>query len=1526
MASRSRVNTKFVVILSCAVLLIFGVVAYVGYSIVIKSGDDLARMGNEKMAEAERAEAAGDTRAAQQAYDAAQFLFSKAVNKERGNRAFLDLWRGAMDKWVPENQAAYSTAFDKYVALLRSTAILEGTSIPDHTNYLELLDQNIMLSSPSREGFEFLKLQTTEMLAYFDDDSGDVLRRYRGRAIVELIDNNFQVEEADWNRAREDLLAALKANPADASSAVALARLSLAESRRSRGSDRFEEADQKVEEARSIIASFIAENPGNAVAMLGQLQLDLDITVDEARRAAPTDPMAVRNAVSTLVPRLSDVLDALMATDAEKLDIFTIARFRYLESLLTPETRGSTTDRVLERALAAQPSSSDFLALRARISFDRKDFVKAIEQYQTVVTLPQRPVSLEGIRQYSRRIEALTQQAEASLGLWEQASTDEERARHVESARGYRLALSRELPADSPPLLLLDAKIAVCAGNTTEGQRLLVQYNERTGNNDIQGLWLLGQITSRTQPGVARQQFERILSIQPTNVPTIVALAAVESQLQNMARAIELYELALTQDPGNQAARTALEQARIVTGAAVSTDPVIQSLVEAGRVAQGTATEPGDTQQAIALLERALVEHDADLRIVSQLARLYLEREDLASTNRVVEAGLAKDPGNELLQRLKRGISSGDPVTAAITLIDESPDAPHIKAINKYRLYRSRGMEPEALAQLAEAERLAPDDRNVIESAFNEALSTRDFTQAQAVSERAIRLDLDRVGGLTYRARIASVQGNTADATRLFQQATANPAATPEIHRLLARHLVSSGRPQEAIAAYQRALSMRPDDIATINELLATLIRENDLNRALELARSSQNVALRNDVFENLWMDLEAAAGDKQLALERRTRITELSPNDRSNKISLASIMIELAQWDAARKLIDELRASEDSLQLVELDAKWYADQNNIDGARGIFVSYITDQDPETLTADAYIAFGRFMVQRGDLETGLSAITQGRSRQDKATLPADKELADTLFRAGRHSDAAPLYAGIVDANADTEEGVYRLRYIETLIRLERWDDAEAQIAATGARATTDHVLVLLRSSVARGKGDTRRQRELLDQAVALAPEDPLVYVERAQSYASDPALLNQALADLARAIQLRPGNWQALRIRASILAQQGRFDDAINDLKLALAANPGLIDLRFGLMLELVARDRAIEAVAIAEEGLVRRPSDLRLMLGSGQIFAQRGMWDRASQFYGRAFRQAQDISTAQVYLESLMNMTPPDLTEASNVLTRLGPAVASEPSLLIARAEVLAKRNRPDDARRELTAAYQLVRNNPRLIGAWYAGSRRVLSRPGEMNAYLENLEREVPDQWVTFLRAQTFTDAPATLSQGLEMLRRVQASENVQLSLLAFRTEGNALYGAERFAEAVEAWRRGLQKYGDDWEINNNVGFTLAKKLGKAEEAVPFAERAAQLNPDVPDIQDTLGVVYTAAARYDDAERALSRALELSRAGSDSQATILLHFALLEQARGNEEAARSRARAASDIVQASTTAPASLREEVQEVLRSVQ
>lgn len=729
---------------------------------------------------------------------------------------------------------------------------------------------------------------------------------------------------------------------------------------------------------------------------------------------------------------------------------------------------------------------------------------------------------------------------------------------------------------------------------------------------------------------------------------------------------------------------------------------------------------------------------------------------------------------------------------------------------------------------------------------------------------------------------------------------------------------MNQGRTQEGVAAYRRGLDMRPDDLATINELVAALVRSNDLLAALQVARDSERYARADPMFQDIWLNLEGAVGDRALALDKRRKMVELNPTNRAAKIALAAILIETANWAEARKLLDELRSQEDSLQLVELDAKWNADQNNLAGASTAFVNYVTGLDPATLTAAPYISFGKFMLARNQREIGLNALNQARPFQDPKVLEADKEYADALFMAREYEKAAEVYRTIVSANADTEQKTYELRLVEAMLRLEKWDEAEAQLSGFDPRAESDAVLLMLRADAAKGKGDLRRCRELLDKAVTASPDDALVYVERAQARADDPLLAGQAMQDLDRALQLRPSLWQALRLRASLHAKAGRMDEAISDLRLAVTSNPSLNDLRYGLMLELINRGRTNDAAEVAEEGLKQRPGDLMLMLGAGQIFAERDLWPRAASFYRRAWMQAQDVSTAQLYVESLLNATPPDLTEAANVLTRMGDRVNTDPALILARAEILAKRGRMDDARRELTASYGNVRDNARLVMAWYAGARRILSKPGELAAYLELLEKEVPDPWVTYMRGQTLCESIGTVSQGVALLRSVQQTTNVTLGVNAHRGEGTAFYNHQQFDEAIAAWKRGLEKYPDDWEMNNNVAFVLSKKLGRAEEAVPFAERAAKMNPNASEIQDTLGVVYTMTKQYDLAEAALRKAMDNSRAGSDSQVMILVHQGSLEVARGNMEAARAKAKEAEDLLNAMPNARESLRNEV--------
>ncbi|QYK47215.1 MAG: tetratricopeptide repeat protein [Phycisphaeraceae bacterium] len=1518
----SRVNVKFVVILSAALTLVCGVVAYVGISIVLKSGDDLVRMGDAKLKEAESAESAGNNALAQEAYGASAFLYSKAVAKDRSNVEFLDRWATALSRWTPDTQTAYRSAFERSMAIKRQRAILLRTNLEAYHDYLGTLERQILLGELSRQSLDYLISETAAALQYFENDAGDALRRYRGRALVEIMDSNLELTEQQREQARADLLSALKVEPTNATAAVALARWGRAESKRVAALGEAARAAEIEREAVGTLRSFVEQNRTNTTGLLGLLTIDTEVALS----GAGSQESARRALLASLRPRLDAVREAMMADDPAKLDILTIARFRLLESLLDPESGSESTREILARAIAANPTDPDLLAMNARLSFDLRQFARAIDEYQAVADLKPRPVSLEGMRRYLRRVEAISQQAESVLGMWEQTTGAEERTALVERANKYRQALAAELPTDAPALLLLDAKIAIASGRESDAQRLLFTYNERTLSNDVQGVWLLGQVTMRTQPGIARRQFERVLQMQPGNAAAMIALASMESQLQNHTRAIELYRQALAINPGNEQAQRGLDTSLIATNQKSSDDPVIQIIIDARRTEAGTMENPGDPAGAVAMLERGVVEHDLDLRLVSELVRLYLDREEVAKARQLVSQASARHPQHDSLTRLQNALSKGDPVEAAIDLIDSSDLAPATKELSKYRLYRSRGRTADATRAIAAAQRLAPDDAGVIEIAFNDALESRDVERAKSIVERATRLDTDRVGGLTYRARVEMLEGKTAESARTLQQAINAGAPSVGIHRLLGRQLVNLGREQEGFASYRRALEMRPDDVQTINELIAVLVRSNRLQEALAVARDSEKYARTDRTFQNLWMDLEAAVGDKALALSRRMRMVELDPENRENRVALAAILIETARWAEARKVIDDLRSTGDSLQLVELDAKWHADQNDVDGARGVFVGYITEQDPATLTSEPYIVFGRFMLNRRLNDVGIAALNQARTRQDPKVMEADKELADSLFRLQQFADASALYKGVLDANADSPEQLYRLRYIETLLRLQQWDSAESLVAGFGDRVENDPVVLMLRADIAKGRGDMRRCREILDRAVAVAPEDALVYVERAQARAQDPLLVGQAMQDLDRALQLRPSLWQALRIRAAIRAQQGDIEGALADLRSAVTANPALNELRYGLMLELLNRGRSTDAAEVAEQGLSQRPGDLMLMLGTGQIFAERGQWPRAAVFYRRAWMQAQDVATAQLYVESLLNMTPPDLTEATNVLNRMGERVANDPSLILARAEILAKRNRLDDARRELTASYTNVRNEPRQIMAWYAAARRILTRPGELASYLELLEREIPDPWVTYLRGRTLAESSATLSQGVELLRRVQGTNNVALGVNAFRSEGGSYYALDRYEEAVEAWKRGIQKYADDWEMNNNLGFVLAKKLGRAAEAVPFAEHAARMNPNVAEIQDTLGVAYTMTKQFDKADAALQKAMSLSRAASESQITIMVHQGVLDHAMGNMESARTRAKSADDLLRAMPTENPSIRAEVDALLRLVQ
>lgn len=92
----------------------------------------------------------------------------------------------------------------------------------------------------------------------------------------------------------------------------------------------------------------------------------------------------------------------------------------------------------------------------------------------------------------------------------------------------------------------------------------------------------------------------------------------------------------------------------------------------------------------------------------------------------------------------------------------------------------------------------------------------------------------------------------------------------------------------------------------------------------------------------------------------------------------------------------------------------------------------------------------------------------------------------------------------------------------------------------------------------------------------------------------------------------------------------------------------------------------------------------------------------------------------------------------------------------------------------------------------------------------------------------------------------------------------EGNALYKAGRYAEALACFTRSLELSPDNPDMLNNRGVAL-DNLGRYEEAWKDYTRALELRPDSPEALDNRGATLGHLKRYEEARKDFTRSLEL-------------------------------------------------------------
>lgn len=1482
-----RVNKKFVITLSLSLVGAFLLLAGAGFFLLKNSAGDLAKAGDQFMANKQ--------------FDNAVDRYSKAVNKEPTNTIYIQKWREALKSTAPELLVTYRNYFDQWMMATRALARLQTENVEIQREYLDLVEGTI---SP----IGFSRADQDRMVADVDvlvennrvkSPTGpwEVIKRYRGIAKLQIFNSVPESRPELAKEAEEDFLAALRADPTDALSAIGLQNLYNVQANRAATKSLADEAQVYTDKAVQVIDDFAAKNPNDPMILLALASRELDKVYQEVMTNKTADSKAgeiARKFQTELDPFMTRAFEAIKATDPDKVTMRILDQLRRLDSLLDVTGKQAKTEEILTKLLEARPNDSLLLATKAELYATRDDYKTAIATIQKIIELPTPPTSLEGMRLFGLRSNAQYLQAMWS-GKLAALTPEAERAPVLAEAKALRTKFAAAEAPDSANLMFVDAQLAYVEGDYGRANRLLDQYDRATRpRQNVDALYLHAQVADRlNQPGLAKERLDSLLRIQASRLSALAFLADVEFRLQNYQRSFELYQNLRNVFPDSAFFKERAELLTALLGGANTSDPVTAALVEVQSMSTARPGQKDRSSEIVPFLERKVEELKYDPRIVQILANNYLRENRRADAVKLVNKAIAASPENEAFKRMAIAVGESDPLKASEALIDSDTQAQPIdKLVGKYQIYRQAGKMDDAEKFLIEAAKINPDDKRVVEYQFLDACEAQNWDLAKALTDRATKANMDEADGLTFKARLLANQGKHTEAVSAMEEAVAKGGAVPEVWRMKGRIEFGAGRRAAAVASFREALKLRPTDVGTVNDLMNALRTLDRADEALGMARASEKFARSDETFMNNWLNLEAAVGNRVFAIERREALARSSPMNRANLISLAQLYTLEREWTKARPVIEQARALSPGLDILVLDATWHWDQGEREKARAIYTKFIEDELKLGPTPVPHLAYATFLAQRQDMDGALVALESARKYQDPKAAEADKGIVDVYMGMGNYEQAALVCRRIINDGADSTDQMYRKRLVECLAKISNFTEAQKEIEAIlKAEAETkneDSTSWLLSADIKRGLGDERGQKETLDRAVAKFPDDPMVFLKRGEALYSDPKSARDAISDFNKALQLRPDMWMAYRMRALAHTTLNQKDEYIRDFRAAVKLAPYNDELLYGLISDLLRDgDRINEALDISSEALAKRPRDVEAMATIGSLFASGGKYPEAARFFKMAFELDKSDPVAQRYLDSLLNSTPPNTAEAQQVLVAIGEQrIKSNPGFLMAVAKLSMRLNQVRNANAASADALRLLDvNEPTQMLAWFNDLRRLLPKKEDLLRYLDEIAKNASfaksQEWLNYFKITVNIEDPATRKETVAPAKELLSkAEDGSVQQLLYRSISSSMLIDGQTNDAAKVMRDGLGQFPDDVEMLNNLAYVLATELDRPDEAIPLAERAAALTPAVADIQDTLGTVYMKAKRCKEAVASFRRAFLLS---SNPQQTIsfTIHYA---------------------------------------------
>jgi tetratricopeptide (TPR) repeat protein len=654
-----------------------------------------------------------------------------------------------------------------------------------------------------------------------------------------------------------------------------------------------------------------------------------------------------------------------------------------------------------------------------------------------------------------------------------------------------------------------------------------------------------------------------------------------------------------------------------------------------------------------------------------------------------------------------------------------------------------------------------------------------------------------------------------------FKNAAQVMPQDPEPHYRMGLAYSSAGNLQDGVAEFQKSIDLKPGHSAALVKLAEILIASNSLEKVKQGEEKARQAVASSPDNADAWEVLAAGElreGDRKSAAADLETALQKSPGHLKSASMLAAIKMQNKDLDGAEATLKQAAGAQPN------------------------------------SAEHRMALGRFYAQTDRLDESKQEFEQAL-KIDPKYGPALVVLADLSFRDGKMDEAAQF----LQRASALPDKAYRPLHAAFLLENGKGDEAVTEFERLYKQDGADRDLRTRLISAYLRTGRNGAAGKILAAALKKEPNDSAALLQRGELYLAT-GKYPEAVNDVNAVLRLRPDSSEAHLLLARIHQAQNDSAGHLRELSEALGVNPGLIAARIELAHAMILANSVPMAIEVLDGAPQEQRANPALIVERNTALYTLGDYAGMRKGVDRGLAAApqdpdlllqdgllrfkeHDVTGGRASLEQALKWR----SEEWRALEALAMSYVAEHKIPEATALVREYTSRvPNSIAAQQFLAGWLSRTGDRIGARLAFESARAMATPGSKPA--EAADRQLAE---LDLRDSNMDSARRRL---LPLLKGQPGDLSVILDLAV--TE----YRAGHWADAMGYYEKAVQLNPNNLAALNNLAFLLADTQRDPDRALALAQRAKQIAPNDPTVNDTLGWAYYSKGQFATAVKYLS------------------------------------------------------------------